>query len=497
MRDGRIIDIKHLNETEIIELYELFFGKILLKKPDFSYHKNLANSLENENSINIILSTLNQNEISILKLLSSRKIVSFNFLAEKIQILLDLPQATISKSINNLILKKLVFKREEKFLVIPNIYFDSEDIPFTFTVVDDLSEKDYCSKFITDLNNLINYFACKGMSFSNNFSLYKKDHSLLEESFSSYSNLSWDDYNIISYFFSISFRNDDGSTNYINIKEFFNLSIIERVFYFIKITFPAIHTIMTYFNNHKTDVIIDLNHYTNLWEETFLHTEYNYFPVKYNLEETLRFMVSTELISIEDNKVTIKYYETSFSNITDEVKISSNFNFYINANSISKDFYFPSLFADFIKYNKIVEFEITESSIQRGINEGIILQDILDYFNNFNLQVSNNVETTIKHWFDKNASFYYATGTIFFCDNKEKGKIIKTLIKNGLIKAYEIKKDEIFIIPENEISNFFSVVTKAGINYYKKDIIKDKTVSISKTFDIEHFFKQKKYLTAK
>ena len=128
----------------------------------------------------------------------------------------------------------------------------------------------------------------------------------------------------------------------------------------------------------------------------------------------------------------------------------------------------PALFSDFKKYNKIVEYEITEFSIKRGITIGVTIENVLNYLNSFNIKVSKNVETVIKQWFDKHGSFFYSSGTFFFCQNIEKGKIINSLIEKGMIKAYEIKKNEIFLISEENKKQYFEFLEKAGINFYHK-----------------------------
>ena len=51
MGEKRVIKFDYLNEKEISELYELFFGKVLIKKADFSYVGNLKISLVKENFV--------------------------------------------------------------------------------------------------------------------------------------------------------------------------------------------------------------------------------------------------------------------------------------------------------------------------------------------------------------------------------------------------------------------------------------------------------------
>jgi len=128
----------------------------------------------------------------------------------------------------------------------------------------------------------------------------------------------------------------------------------------------------------------------------------------------------------------------------------------------------PSLFSNFIKYNKITEYEISEYSIKRSITLGLTLEDIFNYINSLNITMSKNVEAVIKQWFDKYASYYYASGTFFFCKSAEKGILINSLIKKGMIKAYEIKKNEIFLVKEEDKEKFFNFLEQSGIDCYEK-----------------------------
>ena len=62
--------LNYLTEDEIIDFYELFFGNILIKKPNISYYSNLSKCLDKENFIQSVLNKLNENELKILKILS-------------------------------------------------------------------------------------------------------------------------------------------------------------------------------------------------------------------------------------------------------------------------------------------------------------------------------------------------------------------------------------------------------------------------------------------
>jgi hypothetical protein len=485
----RIVDLSYLNENEIVEFYELFFGKILLKKPDFSYYKNLALSLSKENTVKSILERINQHETEILQVLSKHIIVPYEYVVDKLHVFLNIPTTIISKSISTLIAKKYIFLRDNVMLIVPDVYFYEEENEINFAELDCPEDREYDSKILTDINNLINYFASKEIKFSNSHAIYKKDATLLEEAFSKYTNLKRIEYNVVSYFYALVFKNSDDSINFESLKKYFHMLPLDRILYFFKITFPSVYAIIDYFYSFKKDVKINIQDLKTLWFKSFLLSEYKFMPIRFNFNSILHLLKMAGIMEIEEEDVIIKYYVKDHSFIDEDVRVSSNFNLYINANSLSNDFYLPALFADFVKYNKIVEYEITENSVRRGVIAGINYATVLEYFNKFGIQISGNVETTLKQWFDKNASYYFVSGTLFFCDGEEKGYIIKTLIKNGMIKAHEIKKDEVFLIPEEEKNNFFSVIDKSGINYYQKDILKEKKVEEPVIYDLKKFFK--------
>jgi hypothetical protein len=95
-------------------------------------------------------------------------------------------------------------------------------------------------------------------------------------------------------------------------------------------------------------------------------------------------------------------------------------------------------------------------------------ETLFSFFSRYETGLSKNVEMTIRQWHEKHSSYYYSTGTIFFCEGREKGRLIKTLIEKGVIRAYEIKPDEVFLIPEEDKTAFFSFLDKTGIQYFHK-----------------------------
>ncbi|OHD72973.1 MAG: hypothetical protein A2355_06990 [Spirochaetes bacterium RIFOXYB1_FULL_32_8] len=76
-------------------------------------------------------------------------------------------------------------------------------------------------------------------------------------------------------------------------------------------------------------------------------------------------------------------------------------------------------------------------------------------------------------------------GTLFFCETEEKGKIISKLIENGLVNAYEMKPNSIFLIPNTEKNTFFDFLDKSKITYYEK---KPKSFSVKNLHDTKLLF---------
>ena len=347
-------------------------------------------------------------------------------------------------------------------------------------------ERQYENKFLQDIINLINYFVSKNLKFSNGFAIYKKDYLFIEESFGKYCNLKRIEYNLVSYFFSLGFMDRNDVVYYKNIEKFFALSNIEKILYFLKVAFPAIYAIISSLQkDEKNDIQISVDDFKELWTRSFLSTDYSETPMKYNFNNILAFLKDLNLIDVLEENIVIKYYKNDFEKISTEIKVSSNFNIYINSNSNEADFYYPAMFSDLLKYNKIVEYEINENSIKRGVICGVTYSSMEDFFKRHNLELPSNVEQTVKMWFDKHSSFYYASGTMFFCENEEKGELLKTLIKNKVVNAYEVKKDTVFLIPEEEKSIFFEFLEKSGVNFYHKEFYKKLEVQEKSIVDLE------------
>lgn len=459
----------YLTEEEIIDFYELFFGNILIKKPNFSYYTNLSRCLDKESFIQSVLNKLNDNEYKILKLLSKDIFIPYEFLTEKLSIILNLSNQVINKAITTLIDKKYIFLRDNKTLVVTDVFFPGEILKAKYTFIDQ-EDDSFSSKIIVDINNLINYFISKEINFSNSLTLYKKDLLALVSVFNKYSTLTEKEYNLAAYFFSLSFIGKNDVILLDNIKEYFELTQLKQALNFVKVVFPWLYSILKYFYSLKKSVKISIGEFRKIFLTVFLLTSYNSAPFKMGMETTLNLLAKLGLISIKKKDIFIPYYNFTeeTNSAKDDVRLSSSFNFYINANSRRKDFYMPALFSNFVKYNKITEYEITEFSVRRSIILGLTFEDIFNYINSLNINMSKNVEAIIKQWFDKYASYYYASGTFFFCNSPDKGTLINSLIKKGMIKAYEMKKNEIFYIKDEDKERFFNFLEQSGIDYYQK-----------------------------
>lgn len=492
MSELKEIKLDYLNEKEIIEFYELFFGNILIKKPNFPYYSNLSKCLQKDTVVKSILGKLNSCELEILKTVSKNVYVPYQFLVEKLNILLDISPSIVKKGLTNLIERKYIFIRDDKKLVIPDVYFENYKDNIEY-VEEPTENREYSSQGIIDINNLLCYYISKEIKHSNSFSLYKREYLDVENIFNTYSVLKEDEFDVVTYLYAIDFIDDSSSLVINRVKNFFSKNSLEKAFHFLKIVFPACYTIFSYFYKQGISVRLKIEDFKELWTKSFLLTEYRTEPIKVNFEKTLEILEKMNLVKIYGKDIVINFFDSAGKeNINDtNARLSSSFNFFINADSSIKNFYFPSLFCDFQKYNKIVEYEITEESINRGVKHGLLLSDVMNFFTSLNIKVPSNVESTLRQWFDKHASFFYSSGIHFFCQSKEKGKIISSLIEKGLIKALQIKEDEVFLIPEEEKKHFFNFIEKSGIYYYEKKPVKTLPEIELKTFNIDFILKKR------
>lgn len=471
MSELKNLKLDYLNDKEIIEFYELFFGNILIKKPGFSYYSNLSKCLNKENVVQGILDKLNINELNILEIISRNIYIPYDFLIEKIHIITNIPAPIIKKSISTLIEKKYIFTRDDKKIVVPNVFFTNNQEKTDYTCENN-PNTDYFSKTFTDICNILNYFISKEIKHSNSYSLYKKDYIELENIFTNYSAIKNDEYSLITYFYAVYFLNEEGLMVLDRVKKFYKSTTLEKINIFIRIIFPWFNTIINTFNKLNITPRFSFKAFENLWINSFLLSEYKQPPIDFDFKATIKFLEKINAIYIDHKEIIIPLYIEQPEKQNNEMRLSSSFSFFINADNINEDFFLPAFFADFIKYNKVIEYEITENSIKRAIINGYNLEDIINYFEKYEIKIPKNVETTITQWFDQHASFFYSNGIHFFCQTKEKGKLINSLIAKGLIKAYQLKTNEVFLIPEEEKENFFNFIEKSGIYYYNRKPMK-------------------------
>jgi len=463
------VKLDYLLKNEVEEFYELFFGKILIKRSKFSYYSNLVKCLSKDDFIERVLSRLNDTEFEILKLLSfHHTIVPNNFIVEKLSIILSISTVDVRRSFNNLIEKKYVFLREKNEIVIPGVFFNDKNVKTNYRVEKIETPKLLEANTQIKINNIISYFISKETKFSNGLTLYKKDISSIKNIFSKHAKLSEKEFNLIGYFYSIAFLDEESNLIMRKVEDYFRLSFSERVYFFIKTLFPGVYSIFEFVKKEKKTLNIDLDEFEKLWERSLLISDINTEPFKLNYKETLEFVNSLGILEIKDDRVILYYFDDEAETKEDNMKINSSFNIYVNSDSKSDRYFFTVLFADMKKYDKFVEYEINENSIKRSILYGIDIEKIVDHLKNNNLELPKNVAATVKQWFDKQASFFFTQGTLFFANSKEKGKLISTIAEKGLIRVYEIKKDEVFLVPEEEKENFFKFLKKSGISYFAK-----------------------------
>ena len=174
MRELKTGKLDYLTEEEIVDFYELFFGNILIKKQGFSYYENLSKSLQRESLVQGVIERLNENEINILKILSTNIFISYDFLIDKLKIILNIPNAVINKSILTLIDKKYIFLRNNNTLVTPNIYFAENIKKIEYESIENQKENFFSPKILTSINNLINYLISKQIELSNSNGNFKR-----------------------------------------------------------------------------------------------------------------------------------------------------------------------------------------------------------------------------------------------------------------------------------------------------------------------------------
>ncbi len=467
--------IKGLNDREIEDLYELFFGKILMKKSDFSYKNNLLVYLKKPEFIKSILSKLNSTENRILKILSHIFIAPEKFISEKINVIADdINISTISKIISNLKDKKYIFTRDTTDIVIPRIYFDKArtiDIPVYYLETDNQNEL-YKSTIVNEINNMLLFLISKEVKISNSNYLYKKDAESFVDIFSSFSQLEEDEYRFVTFFYNKYFLNGNEQPEIKIVKNYFAMPRIEKILLMIKYTFPAFYDVIDHAYTEKKSFKIQKDELESIWKYIFLTSDIDSPPIKADFNACVKFLKKASIITEDQNNFIINYFNDSEKNSNDNICVTTNFYIYMNYDADVDNDFMPAFFSELVKYNKVTEFEINENSIRRAVAHGLKFEDIELFLNEKNLSVAENIIKTLKCWFEKFGSFFTVTGTLFFCNTEDRGKLINSIIESGYVKAQEIKKNEVFLIHDTEVENFFGFLDKSGISYFEKEQLK-------------------------
>ena len=284
--------LDNLNEEEIQHLYELFFGPILVKHKDFSYVDNIITLLSKPNSIKALVDKLNSQERKVLEYLSRFRIISEQYLKEKLNIILDMQLFMIEKIINILISKNYIFRRDSN-LVIPQIFYPKKEVNIQTESLPAI-DTPYLSRAMIDINNLINYFLCQRFSFSNQLFLYKKDYQQTYQMFGNYTVLDEDEYNFVSFFFANAFFEDGQNINLHQLETFFKMNVLERALYITEIVNPSMYSVLQHYYKTGQSQKINRNDLYYLWEQSLLMQNYSYSPMKSNFDQFVNFMVKLE-----------------------------------------------------------------------------------------------------------------------------------------------------------------------------------------------------------
>ena len=235
----------------------------------------------------------------------------------------------------------------------------------------------------------------------------------------------------------------------------------------VKKVFPYLQPIISKVYEDKNSYKINKNDLKLLFKTLLLASVLGNEPYRADFDSILDFLVKIGLCRVENEDIVFIYYETS-SALPMELKITSNFAIYTNSCNTDCDYYLCALFSEFIKYDKITELEINDRSICRAIQNGYTFEQFEEFVMQHSVNLGTNVSTTIKEWFSRHNSFFYVEGTVFFAESLEKGKTISKLIESGTIKAYPIKKDSVFLIPDEAKELFFSFMSRSNFTFFEK-----------------------------
>lgn len=479
--------LNSLKDDEILKLYELFFGPVLMRRETEFYLESLKSFLNKDSSIEKVFNKLNALEIEIIKLLSQLAQVPSEFLNEKLSIIFGEHPSLIGKMTQNLIAKNYIFTHDEKYFFIPELlsrHYEKEGIT---AVKVNTAEQIYNSEKFSDVINIIIYFLSKGLKFSKSGGLYKKDFETLSTVFCTSSGYLRDEYDIIGYFFSTSFIYEE-ELQIEKIQDFFKLSQLDRMLTLTENVFPYLKPIISRIYADKASYKINKNDLKMLFKILLLASVLNHEPYRADFDSIIDFLTKIGLCRVENDDIVFVYYESS-NVLPMELKITNNFAIYTNSCNTDSDYYLCALFSEFIKYDKITELEINDRSICHAIQNGCTFEQFEDFILQHSINLGSNVSTTIKEWFSRHNSFFYVEGTVFFAESREKGKTITRLIENGTIKAFPVKKDSVFLIPDDQKELFFSFMSRSNFTFFEKKPrkIPDKKIQLEEPTEYKTF----------
>lgn len=464
-------DLSFLLEDEIFKLYELFFGAILIKKDSQTYLSNLKSVVNNQSYIDKVLERLNEMEKRILKLLSFQINIPGNQINEKLSLILQDQISIIGKHIQHLIDKNYIFIRDDGSLLVPPIYYDQDE---NYTV--DLKFSDslvagYHSDLLKDIIHLVIFFISHPLTFSKNSTLYKKDFEMIYDIFSFYAKLEERDYHLAAYFFSTLFYQNE-NLDIAKLEDFFKFDNFDKIITIVKQVFPGIISMYDRVLEEKKSLVVEKHEFYNLWVRSFILQDIQGQLFKASFDEMVSFLERFGLIESDEHSYTIKFFDET-ENKDFGFRLGSNFCIYQSSDAIGADSFFTALFSEFKGYDSLVEYEITGESIRNAVINNISYDDVSTFLKDKtskeeNSELSTNVLQTIQQWFEKYGSYFFLDGTVFFSNFIEKGKVISTLIENGMVNAIEIKKHTVFFVPKEEKTKFFNFLKKSDIEFCDK-----------------------------
>ena len=476
-----MFDLESLHELpddEIVRLYELFFGQVLVRKSIDTYVNGLKSVMQTPSFFEKLMEKLNPLEKNLLFQISDTANIPTFFANEKLSLVMGEHPSIIGKAINTLCGKNYLLHKEDSF-VVPNFLLTKPTDSLNLKTAD-LKEKEYNSETIVHMNNIFLYLLSSQFVYSKTSTLYKKDFTQLLAFFGSV--FSYDDafYNIVSYCSCKMFTLND-KINWDAVKKYFSLSSHEQAYMILQTIAPFIMPLFDQALEKGKAVVVEKSQLSNVYNRLLLTSVLKEEPFRLSQQELMGFLKIVHMINEENHHFEFLAYQKSPEKKMD-ITISSNFSIFVNSDTTDPSYYLTAIFGNFVKFDKLAEFEISPTSIQKTINECLEEKDFDVFLKLHNQELQPNVLQTIHDWFEKFGSYYTAEGIFFIADNEKKGKMIQKLIDEGLVEASTIKKDSIFLIEEEKKEQFFDFIKSSQIFYYEnKFLFSQNHVRVKKT----------------